>query len=118
MLAVPMTVIETPFLLKKVASLLTEKENENLIAFVGLRPEAGDVIPESGGVRKLRWGGKGSGKRGGIRLIYYFHNEAFPVFFLTVYAKNQKGNLTKAERNELRQLVPLLVRTYGRRKQP
>jgi hypothetical protein len=47
-------------------------------------------------------------------VIYYFHSEAFPVFLLTVYAKNQKANLTKAERNELKALVPMLIKTYGK----
>ena len=50
-------------------------------------------------------------------MIYYFHNDAFPVFLLTLYAKNQKANLTKAERNELKVLVPRLVKTYGKGRQ-
>src|ERR1700694_6352723 len=108
-----MTVIETPFFLRKAADLLTDEEREELIEFVGLNPELGDIIPESGGVRKLRWAAKGKGKSGGVRVIYYFHSEAFPVFLLTVYAKNQKANLTKAERNELKAFVPLLVKNYG-----
>jgi hypothetical protein len=118
MQTVPMTVVETPFFLKKAASLMNDDEREHLVASVGLSPEAGDVIPETGGVRKLRWASKGKGKRGGVRVIYYFRDEAFPVFLLTVYAKNQKANLTKAECNELKQLVPLLVKTYGQRRQP
>jgi len=48
-------------------------------------------------------------------VIYYFHSESFPLFLLTVYAKNQKANLTKAERNEFKSLVHLLVRTYAKR---
>jgi mRNA-degrading endonuclease RelE of RelBE toxin-antitoxin system len=113
-----MTVVETPFFLRKAASLLAEDERLQLVAFVGANPEAGDVIPEAGGVRKARWAAKGRGKRGGIRVVYYFHNEAFPIFLLTVYSKNQKANLTKAERNELKTLVPSLVKTYskGRKK--
>lgn len=75
---------------------------------------AGNIIPETGGVRKLRWAAQGKGKRGGVRVIYYFHSESFPLFLLTVYAKNQKGNLTKAERNEFKNLVHLLVRTYAK----
>jgi hypothetical protein len=67
-------------------------------------------------MRKLRWAAKGKGKRGGVRVIYYFHNEAFPLFLLTVYGKSQKANLTKAELNEWKQLVPLLVKTYERRR--
>ena len=109
-----MTVVETPFFLRKATGLLAEEERLLLIAFVGANPEAGDVIPESGGVRKVRWPAKGKGKRGGLRVVYYFHNEAFPVFLLTVYSKNQKANLTKAERNELKTLVPLLVKTYSK----
>jgi mRNA-degrading endonuclease RelE of RelBE toxin-antitoxin system len=58
---------------------------------VGSTPEAGDLVPESGGIRKLRWAAKGKGKSGGVRVIYYFHSEALPVFLLTVYAKNQRG---------------------------
>lgn len=63
-------------------------------------------------------GSQWQGEEGGVRVIYYFHNETFPVFLLTAYAKNQKANLTKAERNELRDLVPRLVMTYvkGRQK--
>ena len=66
-----------------------------------------------------RFVGRGSkGKRGGVRVIYYFHSEVFPVFLLTLYAKNQKANLTKTERNELKQLAPLLVKAYERRRLP
>jgi hypothetical protein len=79
---------------------------------LGLNPEAGDIVPESGGVRKVRWAAQGRGKRGGLRVIYYFHRETFPLFLLTVYPKNQKANLTKAERNEFKRLIPILVRTY------
>ena len=98
--------------------MLDEEERSKLVAFVGANPDVGDVIPETGGVRKLRWSARGKGKRGGVRVIYYFHSEAFPLLLLTVYAKNQKANLTKAERNEFRKLVPLLVRTYAESRQP
>ena len=49
-------------------------------------------------------------------MIYYFHNETFPLFLLTVYAKNQKSNLTRAERAALKALVPVLVHSYGKGK--
>jgi hypothetical protein len=90
---VSMTVLETPFFLRKAAGLLTEDERDQLVTFLAATPEAGDLISETGGVRKLRWSAKGKGKRSG----------------------NQQANLTKAERNELRKLVPLLVRTYSKR---
>jgi mRNA-degrading endonuclease RelE of RelBE toxin-antitoxin system len=117
MRAAPMTVVETPFFLRKVANLLNEEERSELMVFLGMNPEAGDVVPETGGVRKLRWATRGKGKRGGLRVIYYFHSETFPLFLLTVYAKNQKANLTKAERNDFRTLVPLLVKTYAKSRQ-
>lgn len=110
-----MTVVETPFYLRKAAGLLDDRERGELVSFIASAPESGDVMPETGGVRKLRWAAKGKGKRGGVRVIYYFHSDAFPAFLLTIYAKNQKANLTKAECNELKQLVPLLVETYSRR---
>ena len=109
-----MTVVETPFFLRKAAPMLDEEERSGLIVLLGMNPEAGDVIPETGGVRKLRWAVQGKGKRSGVRVIYYFHNELFPVIPLTVYAKNQKANLTKAERREFKKLVPVLVRTYAK----
>jgi mRNA-degrading endonuclease RelE of RelBE toxin-antitoxin system len=109
----PMTVVETPFFIRKAATLLDEEGRFDLVVFLGMNPEAGAVIPETGGVRKVRWATQGKGKRGGVRVIYYFHSGAFPLFLLTVYGKNQKANLTKAERNEFKKLVPVLVKTYA-----
>ncbi|MBK7929968.1 MAG: type II toxin-antitoxin system RelE/ParE family toxin [Bryobacterales bacterium] len=67
-------------------------------------------------MRKLRWGAAGRGKRGGVRVIYYYHSEDLPLFLLSVFAKNEKANLSQAERNEVRQLVPRLVAGYLRRR--
>ena len=111
----PITVVETPFFLRKAAALLTDGEREQLIAFVGANPEAGEIIPETGGVRKIRWALEGMGKRGGARVIYYYHNERLPVFLLSAYAKNRKANLSKAERNAMKCLVPTLVAGYPRK---
>ena len=72
-------------------------------------------MPETGGARKLRWRAQGRGKRGGVRVIYYYHNESLPLFLLNVFAKNEKANLTKAERNEMKLLLPRLVRGYRKR---
>jgi len=64
--------------------------------------------------RKLRWGLPGRGKRGGARVIYYYQNERLPVFLLAAYAKNERANLSKAERNAMKRLVPMLVEGYSR----
>ena len=87
-MSVPITVVETPAFLRAADTVLEEEERTNLILFIGTNPEAGDVIPQTGGVRKLRWAAHGRGKRGGVRVIYYFHSEAVPVFLLDIYAKN------------------------------
>ncbi len=110
-----MTVVETPGFLREAGALLTGTARAELVGFLAANPEAGDVIAGTGGVRKLRWAAKGKGKRGGVRVIYYHHSEAIPLFLLNVYAKSEKDNLTKAERNEMKKLVPRLVVGYRRR---
>lgn len=110
-----MTVVETPWFLRDAASALTEPERRELVAFLAANPEAGIVMAETGGIRKLRWGAQGRGKRGGVRVIYYYHSQALPLFLLNVFAKNEKASLSKAERNDSRQLAPRLVAGYQRR---
>jgi len=63
----------------------------------------------TGGVRKLRWGLGAQGKSGGVRVIYYAHSEEMPLYLLTLFAKNERANISKAQRNELAELVDLLV---------
>jgi hypothetical protein len=71
-------------------------------------PNAGDVIPGSGGVRKLRWAAKGKGKRGGARIIYLYVVVAARIYLMRCYAKNVKTDLTADEKKELRQIAALL----------
>jgi mRNA-degrading endonuclease RelE of RelBE toxin-antitoxin system len=110
-----MTVVETPTFLREAASTLSDREKSELVSFLAANPDAGNLMAGTGGLRKLRWGALGKGKRGGVRVVYYYHSEALPLFLLNVLAKNEKANLTNAERNELRQLLPLLVAGYQRK---
>lgn len=85
-----------------------------LIDYLAHNPTAGDLIPETGGVRKLRWALEGRGKRGGARVIYFYHSTHIPLFALAVYAKNEQANLSQKDRNVFRKLTKQLVETYGR----
>lgn len=107
-----MTVVETPSFLRDAQHALTEEERVNLVSYLASNPYAGDVMPGCGGARKLRWQAQGRGKRSGVRVIYYFHDESLPLFLFNVFAKNEKVNLTKAEQNEMRSLIPRLVEGY------
>ncbi|MGB9117634.1 type II toxin-antitoxin system RelE/ParE family toxin [Bradyrhizobium sp.] len=79
-------------------------------------PTCGAVIPGSGGLRKVRFGFGARGKSGGARIIYLFSGESLPVFILTVFAKNEKANLSPAERNALAKMVTEMIENYRRRK--
>ncbi|MBY6239538.1 type II toxin-antitoxin system RelE/ParE family toxin [Vibrio harveyi] len=68
----------------------------------------------TGGVRKLRWAKEGGGKSGGVRVIYYYHSEDIPLFMLSLFGKNEKANLSKAECNVLNKLTKILADSYRR----
>ena len=92
---------------------LSGSEKRNVINYLSAHPAAGDIMQGTGGIRKLRWSAHGKGKSGGVRIIYYFHNENMPLFLLTLFGKGEKANLSKSERNELAKLTSLLVMNYG-----
>ena len=72
------------------------------------RPDAHPVVSGTGGVRKARWSRPGMGKRGGVRVIYYFVAQAQLVYMLDIYAKNEKSDLTLADKRQLRAIVAML----------
>jgi hypothetical protein len=108
------TVVETPEFLSCARPLFGEDERRALIDFLAANPTAGELMQGTGGARKLRWGAKGKGKRGGARVITFFGGPRAPVFVLTAFGKGERANLTKAERNELRQILATLVAEYER----
>ena len=73
-------------------------------------PQSGAIMQGTGGIWKLRWASGSKGKSGGVRVIYYYHNESIPLFLLTVFGKSEKGNLSKAERNEFAQFTSILAK--------
>lgn len=108
------TVVETPQYLKASESIFTEAERADIVSMLAADPECGDVMEGTGGFRKVRVGRGGMGKRGGARLIYILRNEEFPIFLITAYAKNEKGNLTKKERSELKKRADEIFTHYRR----
>ena len=108
------TVVELPEFIRRSKKLLTEIERERIMSYLAAHPISGSIMEGTGGIRKLRWKREGLGKRGGVRVIYYYHNEQYPVFLLTIFGKSEKANLSKAERNELAKLTRQLLASYGR----
>ena len=106
------TVVETPEFLRRVQGILTAEERTALINHLAANPDAGDVMPGTGGARKLRWGVRGKGKSGGARIITFFSGPPVPVFVLTAFGKGEKINLSQSERNELRKVLSALMTEY------
>lgn len=69
-----------------------------IVQFLASRPKAGDLMEGTGGIRKLRWGREGRGKSGGVRVVYCLHSDDMPLYLLTVFAKDERANLSKPER--------------------
>jgi hypothetical protein len=108
------SVVEMEPFLAAIRKMMDDDERSALIDYLAANPTAGDIIQGTGGVRKLRWALEGRGKRGGARVIYYFHNEDIPIFALTAYAKNQRDDLSDAEKNNYKRLIKTLLETYGK----
>lgn len=108
------TIVELPEFIKRSEKILLKDERDELLYYLSCNPKSGSLIQGTGGIRKLRWSSKGKGKSGGCRVIYFYYNENIPLFLLTIFGKNEKINLSKAERNELSKLVKELVRNYKR----
>jgi hypothetical protein len=106
------TIVELPEFLRKAQDLLLNEEKTSLINYLAVHPQTGDLMRGTGGIRKLRWAAQGKGKSGGVRVIYYYHNETMPLFLLTVFGKGEKANLSDSECNELSKVTSFLRKQY------
>ena len=110
-----LTVAETQLFIRQAADVWNDTERNAFIDFIAANPEEGDIIPYTGGIRKIRWSRQGSGKRGGVRVIYFYHDPAMPLYLLMVYAKARQGDLSPDEKCRVQSLVTALKQSHGRR---
>jgi mRNA-degrading endonuclease RelE of RelBE toxin-antitoxin system len=98
-------IVETRSFTTRLKTLLDDDQYRGLQALLAGRPDQGDVIPGTGGLRKLRWSGSGRGKRGGIRIIYFWHQRTARILMLLAYAKNERDDLTPSQKRALRHVI-------------
>ena len=91
---------------------LSIEEHNYIINYIAANPEKGDIIQGSGGLRKLRFAIKNKGKSGGIRVIFFYHNDDMPVFLITAFLKSDMANISKASCNEFKKMTELIVKAY------
>ena len=95
------SVAETPVFTRRADAMLTWDERAELIATLAFNPLAGSLVPGLGGIRKLRFGAGGRGKRGAFRVIYYVATEDRPILALLIYGKNEQADITPRQRDAL-----------------
>ena len=98
------TVIETNIFNAKATRVWSPKQYEDFVVYIANNPEAGEVVPRSGGVRKVRGGKEGAGKRGGVRVIY-FNSAAEETWLLTLYAKSERENIPAHELKRIKEAI-------------
>ncbi len=109
------SVAETLPFLRQAESLWGEDDRAAFVDFIAANPEAGDVIPDTGGIRKIRWSRPGTGKRGGVRVIYFYHDTTMPLYLLLIYAKAQRENWTQDEKKRAQALTTSIKQAHRRR---
>ena len=108
--SVPLTVVETPQFLRQAEDVWSETERQEFVDYIARNPEVGDLIPDTGGVRKVRWRRQGMGKRGGARVIYFYHNPTTPLFLLMVYAKAVREDVAPEAKRALAEFAARIKR--------
>lgn len=110
----PVTIVETAVFLRQADDVWDEEERGEFADFIARNPEEGDVIPQTGGVRKIRWRRRGSGKRGGVRIVYFYNDPGMPLYLLMIYPKAQREDLSPESKRAVQALVTRLKQAHGR----
>jgi RelE toxin of RelE / RelB toxin-antitoxin system len=111
----PVSVSELPGYRRRADELLTAEEQAAIVDLIAYEPTCGDLMQGTGGLRKLRVGRSGSGKRGGARIIYYFYNTDHPVLMVALYAKNEKADLSAQDKRKFTALVQEITAQWRRK---
>ncbi len=109
------TVVETPRYQADAERLFSVDERDAIVNLVASDPHCGTVVPGGGSIRKVRIGFRGRGKRGGARVLYIFGGDDSPIFLLAAFAKNERADLTAAERVAMAKAVRTMLANYRRR---
>ena len=107
---VPVSVVETPQFVRQADDVWSDDERHEFVDYIARNPEAGDVIQGTGGVRKVRWRRQGTGKRGGVRVTYFYHDTATPLFLLMVYAKAVREDVAPEAKSALAEFAARIKR--------
>lgn len=110
---VPLEIVELNSFRKDADELLSPVELEALRQELAVTRQMGTIIPGTGGIRKFRWGSKNKGKRGGVRVIYYYGGDNMPIFLIAIYAKNEKIDMSVVELRLASSLVEELREVYS-----
>jgi len=113
----PITVAETPLFVRQANDIWDSAEHDDFVDFIARNPEAGDIIPEAGGVRKVRWRRAGTGKRGGARVVYFYYDPDSPLYLLMAYAKAELEDMTPDEKKAVRKLT-VVLKTAAQNRRP
>ena len=103
-------VIEIQTFIRQANKIFTDEELDNLRVYLAYNPDAGVVIKGTRGIRKLRWQASNRGKRGGARVIYFYYNDATPVYLLSAYTKTVREDITADEKKALQQFVDEIMK--------
>jgi hypothetical protein len=106
------TVAELESFIKSSSNIMQEDEIKDFIDYISLSPKSGDIIPDTGGIRKVRWKVKDKGKRSGVRVIYFYYNQNAPLFLLHAYAKNEETDLSSDKKKIMKNLVNEIINIY------
>ena len=109
-----LSVAETQVFIRQAADVWSDADRMAFVDHIAANPEDGDVIPDTGGMRKVRWRRQGSGKRGGIRVIYFYHDADMPLYLLMIYAKPQRESLNPDDKRRAQILVATIKQAHQR----